>query len=181
MERNTEENKKILEDSVLKNKSDYGTKRKMFNAGLDVECIHHGFHKNWYKSSNSDNIACRYCQFNRAKKYNNNPKNTFKMFHKWARRRNREFCITEDYLKYLFEAQSEKCAISGMELNRSNMSLDRINSEIGYIEGNLQWVHNKINRMKSNIDESEFIYMCSTIANYQILKEALSSAKVKKK
>ena len=181
MSQSRDEKGRILKGSIPHNKGVYGDKRKMFNAGLEVECIHHGFHKNWYKGDNSSNISCKYCQLDRAKKYNNKPENTFKMFLKWAKKRGRDFNVTEDYLKHLFEIQGEKCAISGIELSRSNMSLDRINSELGYIDGNLQWVHKTINRMKSNIEESEFVYICNKIANYQILKAALQSAGVKKK
>jgi len=61
------------------------------------------------------------------------------------------FNITLEYLKDLWESQGGKCAISGVEMelpatlaeNRDSpfcASLDRINSEVGYIQGNVQFV-----------------------------------------
>lgn len=88
-------------------------------------------------------------------------------------RRKIDFKITIEYAWDLFKKQEAKCAISGVgiNLNRSSTSkytgtasLDRIDSSIGYIEGNVQWVHKDINRMKNNYDQNYFIGMCKKIA-----------------
>ena len=50
-----------------------------------------------------------------------------------------------------------------MEMNK-NASLDRIDSTVGYIEGNVHWVLWDINRMKWNIPHEEFIKLCSLVA-----------------
>ena len=61
------------------------------------------------------------------------------------------FNITLEYLKSLWESQNEMCAISGVKMelpttlgeNRSSpfcASLDRIDSSIGYMQGNVQFV-----------------------------------------
>ena len=44
-----------------------------------------------------------------------------------------------------------------------NASLDRIDSSKGYIEGNVQWVHQNINMMKNKFDNQYFIEMCKLI------------------
>jgi hypothetical protein len=163
------------------NKGVYGSKRRDFENGLDVQCMHHGFHRNWYYSQKKNVLTCRFCQSERSSKYAQKEENTFKVFLTWAKGRDRECSVSADYLKELFNEQDGMCNISGMKLDRSNMSLDRINSEIGYVEGNLQWVHKKINQMKSNFDENEFVDICNKISNYNILKVALRAAGVKKK
>lgn len=89
-----------------------------------------------------------------------------------ARQRNIEIMITIDYIWSLFEKQNGKCALSGLSLrfnlsgenrNTRTASLDRIDSSKGYIEGNVQWVHRQINKMKMDLDESEFIDFCKAV------------------
>jgi hypothetical protein len=90
--------------------------------------------------------------------------------------RNLEFDINIEYLNELFELQNGKCAISGLDIilprsdeSRSTgeytASLDRKNSNLGYIKNNLQWVHKWVNKMKQNLQEDEFLYLCSLITD----------------
>lgn len=46
------------------------------------------------------------------------------------------------------------------------MSIDRINSDIGYEEGNIQWVDKRINMMKGSLSNKEFIELCTKVAKY---------------
>lgn len=83
-----------------------------------------------------------------------------------------EFNITPEYLEKLYEEQNRKCAISGLSLElditkaaiKQNWSLDRIDSNKGYIEGNVQWVHKDINRMKQSYSNKYFKEMCCKVA-----------------
>jgi hypothetical protein len=100
---------------------------------------------------------------------------------KHAAERNIEFSISMEYAWELFESQKRKCALSGVEIkiDRSwtashnkrlevqTASLDRIDSTLGYIEGNVQWVHKTLNKMKSDLLESDFIDWCSKVALYK--------------
>jgi len=91
-----------------------------------------------------------------------------------AKRRNLEFTITKKYVWELFEQQKGKCALSGKDIildigsktNLQTASLDRIDSEKGYIPGNVQWVHKDVNFMKQDFDEKYFLDMCRTIVRY---------------
>jgi hypothetical protein len=88
-----------------------------------------------------------------------------------ASERSLEFSISMEYTWKLFQKQKSKCTLSGVDifLDRSwsqnarmgksinTASLDRIDSSKGYIKGNVQWVHKAINKMKSNLLESDFI------------------------
>lgn len=95
-----------------------------------------------------------------------------------ASKRKIEFAITIEYAWNLFLHQNKKCALSGVDLifesncvhNKNKKykiertaSLDRIDSNKGYLEGNVQWVHKDINLMKNKFSEDYFIKMCKLI------------------
>ncbi len=79
--------------------------------------------------------------------------------------------ITKEYVWELFLKQNGKCALSGLELKFPERhkdkswtaSLDRIDSSIGYVEGNVQWVHKDINMMKRTYSQDYFIRMCKLV------------------
>lgn len=84
------------------------------------------------------------------------------------------FNITFEYVWDLFLKQNKKCALSNLPIQfgtirrkiETTASLDRIDSSKGYIEGNVQWVHKKINLMKNNIREDEFIMYCREVSKF---------------
>ena len=85
--------------------------------------------------------------------------------------RNRGLCydVSDLYLAQKLIDQDFKCAVSGrkisaMEVNNT-ASLDRINSSIGYIEGNVHWVHKMVNMCKQAYGLDEFISMCIDVSN----------------
>lgn len=85
-----------------------------------------------------------------------------------ARHRNIVFDINIEYAHDLIEKQNYKCNLSGLyiQLNKrglSNASLDRIDSAKGYIEGNVQWLHKDINKMKSTFSQNQFLEYCRII------------------
>lgn len=70
----------------------------------------------------------------------------------------------------LWILQDGKCALSNIPIflpvdsnTPGTASLDRIDSSKGYIEGNVQWIHKDINRMKNKYDQKYFINMCRLI------------------
>lgn len=76
------------------------------------------------------------------------------------------------YVWDLYEKQGRKCAITEVPIvfskqNKDNIgttaSLDRINNNKDYIEGNIQWVHKRINIMKGNMSENEFLNICEAV------------------
>jgi hypothetical protein len=98
-----------------------------------------------------------------------------------ARNRNLIVDIDLEYLEELLLSQNKKCALSGLDLvfskvNKNkfgvgNASLDRIDSNIGYIKGNVQWVHKKINIMKNIYSQDEFIQMCINVYETNLKKQ----------
>ena len=51
-----------------------------------------------------------------------------------------------------------------MIYKKISASLDRIDNNIGYIEGNVQWVHKWINVMKGAMSNECFIFLCNKVA-----------------
>lgn len=93
-----------------------------------------------------------------------------------AERRNIPFNITIEYLWDVFLKQDGLCVLSGQKLNfgrivkdrnGKNASVDRINSNLGYEVGNIQWIDKKINIMKNNMDEKQFLSICEQIIKYK--------------
>jgi hypothetical protein len=79
--------------------------------------------------------------------------------------------IDIEYLWELFQEQNGKCKLSGFDIvlpksgkDISTASVDRIDSSKGYIKGNIQWVHQHINKMKNTFEQSYFIEMCKLVA-----------------
>lgn len=94
-----------------------------------------------------------------------------------AIKRKKEFNLTKDYLSDLYLKQDKKCALTGLDIKLSETakehqtgyttaSLDRIDSSKGYVEGNVQWVHKRINIMKWTDNEEEFIDWCRKVVDY---------------
>lgn len=92
-----------------------------------------------------------------------------------AKRKRLKFNLDGNYLWNLFLAQNRKCRFSGLDLvfpkawgekskTEITASLDRIDSNLGYIKGNVQWVHKTINTMKMNLSDRDFIYLCKKVA-----------------
>ena len=96
-----------------------------------------------------------------------------------ASERDLEFNISQQFLWDLLVKQNHKCALSGINIflskkikngnpdfNFITASLDRINSDIGYIESNVQWVHKDVNKMKMQYNNNYFINICKLVSKY---------------
>ena len=84
-------------------------------------------------------------------------------------RKNKEFNITEEDLFDLWGKQDGKCAYSKLPMSAASnqlytVSLDRIDSNIGYVVGNIQLVCAAVNRMKQEFTQDVFLTLCNLIA-----------------
>ena len=79
--------------------------------------------------------------------------------------------ITLDYLLLLWDRQKGICALSGIPMTYkrysgripTNVSIDKINSVLGYIEGNIQLVCMACNQIKSDWSEETMYNFCKKI------------------
>lgn len=103
-----------------------------------------------------------------------------------AKRRGIEYKIDKNYLWNLYIQQNKKCNLSGIPIvfgrvhfsHETTASLDRIDNNKGYEEGNVQWVHKDINKLKHDFVQSYFIKMCKQVASWNkiepIIEQELS-------
>jgi hypothetical protein len=100
----------------------------------------------------------------------------FKSMYYQAKRRDIPFDLTPEFLWDMFVKQEGLCALSGVpivlvfshKLENVNYdiitaSLDRIDSNKGYTEDNVWWVHKRVNKIKRDYPLQEVIDWCSLI------------------
>lgn len=100
---------------------------------------------------------------------------------KQANKRGIPFLITREFAWELYLKQNKKCNLTGLDIIFSSnirdersthtCSLDRIDSDIGYTENNIQWVHKKINIMKNSMKQDEFIKWCNLVLKWKKIKK----------
>lgn len=85
-----------------------------------------------------------------------------------AQTRGLEFSISLECIWDIFEQQNRRCALSGVLISfgpgPQTASLDRIDPSLGYISGNVQWVHKKINIIKMDLSVSDFVEWCRLVS-----------------
>ncbi len=89
-----------------------------------------------------------------------------------AETRGIEWNLSDEFIWQIYLAQDRKCALSGQPIGWSKLgqvhtaSIDRIDSDRGYVVDNVQLVHKDINFMKQSFSQSYFVEMCKKIAEY---------------
>lgn len=82
-----------------------------------------------------------------------------------AKTRNIPVEVDFDYVASLF---TDTCRLSGLPIDKRSGSIDRIDSSKGYIEGNIQWVHKDVNKMKNNLPQDRFVELCKLIGEHNV-------------
>ena len=87
-----------------------------------------------------------------------------------SQRGNLDFNLNKNYLEELFIQQNNSCYLTGLSVSfsQNNISLDRINSKLGYIKGNVKWSLKDINLMKWEYNVKYFIALCHRVATYNL-------------
>jgi hypothetical protein len=115
--------------------------------------------KEWVKSDDNKKLIRKNCADNRDEFTG------FREYIRRARKRKHEVIIDLPYLKKIWEEQDGKCAYTNVPLthpvNTKSLrqynymaSLDRIDSSLGYVEGNLQFVSVTCNWLKNSLDDN---------------------------
>lgn len=125
---------------------------------------------------------CRNCSFDKQSEkaftgYEDLSGTYYNILHNNAKKRDLVFDLTIDYLYDLFVEQGGKCALSGLDITLNKYyirelrtkkisqtaSVDRIDSNFGYTQGNVQWVHRDINFMKGCLSKEDFVHLCQLV------------------
>lgn len=100
--------------------------------------------------------------------------------------RRRKFNITQAHLLSLLKQQNGLCALSGIPLTfvtrktieeanavgnpedfaSTNVSIDRINPNFGYVYGNVQLVTSYANKAKGEMMTAEFLNFCMSVVKF---------------
>lgn len=94
-----------------------------------------------------------------------------------AGKRNLPVEFDKAFLVNLFKSQNGCCNLTHIPLTlpetttkfrkfEHTASLDRIDSQLGYIPGNIQWIHKTINSMKMHLNQDYFLQTCKEISDY---------------
>jgi hypothetical protein len=90
-----------------------------------------------------------------------------------AKKHGRECNIDLAYLKRRWNHQKGFCNESGIKMltslgsgNYRTVSIDRIDSNLGYVVGNVQLVLSGLNGFKREMKRSQFIKLCNAVANH---------------
>lgn len=84
-----------------------------------------------------------------------------------AEKRHISFDVSQEFLWSLYLKQGKKCAITGDDIPDINKaSLDRINSNLPYIETNVQWVTKQANLSKHIMSMNELYEFCKKVLNH---------------
>lgn len=105
----------------------------------------------------------------------------FNQVKRGADKRGLEFSLTIEYMAQLFRDQNERCALTGEQIYFSearkykmetSASLDRIDNNKGYIEGNVQFVSKEVNFMKHKLTEDRFVDICEKVIDLRKKKKS---------
>lgn len=98
------------------------------------------------------------------------------------------FDVTQQFLWDLYVKQNGKCALTGLDINfadssidhrrgKTSASLDRIDNDRGYDEDNVWWIHKTVNFLKHILFLGELIFLCRLIVkkfqNYKVPQSVL--------
>lgn len=91
-----------------------------------------------------------------------------------AKKRGTVLTITLEDIEHQWSAQKGLCALTGWPLimgvpkdSKKTASLDRIDSSLGYLSNNIQFVHKDVNKSKMDFPEPRFFEMCRAVAAHK--------------
>lgn len=101
----------------------------------------------------------------------------FREFIRRVKNRNHNYDIDLEYLMELWNKQEGKCIYTGIQMilphgvkrgTPFTASLDRIDSSIGYVKGNVQFTLTAINYMKNDMTHTQALELINLIKNTQL-------------
>jgi hypothetical protein len=132
--------------------------------------------KNYAEESLKANKECKACSNKKTDNchrgfYQDIRLSWFNKFQSGAELRNISFTITIEYIWEVFKEQDYQCALTGWPIGWAEVgsnhtaSIDRIDSDKGYVVGNVQLVHKDVNMAKQQYSQDYFIEMCKAVSD----------------
>jgi len=96
----------------------------------------------------------------------------FNKFMSGAETRGIDWSVSIDDVADVMEGQGSVCALTGWSIvfpewghsDKAPASIDRIDNSLGYTKNNIQLVVRKVNMMKQQYSQEEFIEVCKAVA-----------------
>jgi hypothetical protein len=89
--------------------------------------------------------------------------------------------VSLDYIEGLWDAQDALCYITGkpltLEYSQRTASLDRIDSSLGYVKGNIKWCSKQVNQIKYTYSLEDLRQIALDISKYH---EAVQSIELQR-
>ena len=121
---------------------------------------------------------CKACNNERNKKYRRDPRNLkracIRVFG-YIKRRSRvngiDLDIDADFIETLYNSQLGYCAYTGDKLSLqaglpTTLSVDRVDSNLGYIKSNVKLVTWEVNNMKQSLSMDSFVLLCKKVIDH---------------
>ena len=137
---------------------------------------------NFFKSTNTQDGLhswCKDCCRKNGKKFHLKQNSTIegraKVFlrnaQNSAKKRGQEFSLEISNIVDFWNKQEKICAYSGIEMSLeagklNTVSIERIDSKIGYTKENTILVCRSINRMKSDFEFEDFFMLCKSVTQF---------------
>jgi hypothetical protein len=155
-------------------------KHKRTKDGYEGKCkaCHDAYTKIYYEKNKSKVVQYRvdYNRNNTRKQYRNLDSRFNLLVKSASYRKKFEVSITPEYLKEVWEKQQGQCVYTKLPLlataNQFNtVSLDRIDSSKGYVEGNVQLICSAVNKMKQDYTEDLFVLLSCLVTQNNKLSD----------
>lgn len=152
--------------------SEWDNKRyTLFIHEWKLECKRHWIHNEFRIITDKLSPICILCSRENSRR--NDRKYWFRNIVRHCKNRalsnNMDFNIDEEFIISTLEKQENRCAISKIEFNfdKNDLlytpSIDRIDSSKWYIKDNVQILCRIVNRMKTDLKQTEFLEICNKI------------------
>lgn len=140
-------------------------KIEKFKKNIPILCKVHGEHLEW-RLHTGNNVQCKRCaaMWQRVAKKKSPLKIILKDARQHSKKRKIDFDIVLKDLEKIYESQKGACNLTGIKFSdQMPPSLDKIDPQKGYLVDNVQLVLIKVNIMKSNLKQDEFINLCKNV------------------
>lgn len=86
-----------------------------------------------------------------------------------------DWSLTKEEAFSIFEKQNFVCYFTGLDIKAKNASIDRLDSNKGYVLDNIVWTHKDVNVMKWDFSVDYFFKLCNLVVTKRDSKDSKDS------